>query len=279
MKKGYVSIGTLIIMISLMIISFVLMYNYFLKSHVFASEGRDNLNKEKRGVTNKLGIIDVYTTVSNNKVSQIELNAKLESLSNSVSLNNLKILVKIKDQVATLKYSNGSTNHSPSGYYTLGKETYKVPSQINDDYDEDGNYDAIFINSTTNITSINISSQGGIALGDCYNGVFRKYMAENDYVEDVNGSCDGNTNTYIVLTPKELGKGSFTVEFLREGKNYIPGRIARGDIVNFYIDLPASMGNDEDATITLIPKTGVPTTYMFHTPEYFDFGRVSLSHY
>jgi flagellin FlaB len=91
------------------------------------------------------------------------------------------------------------------------------------------------------------------------------YLEDNDF-SDSNDYCGAGTlPSNCSLTAGEVG--NFTVEYLINGSNHIPGNLQRGDVIRVYFQSDTPIGEDARIRINFIPKIGTATLVEFNTPD------------
>lgn len=88
------------------------------------------------------------------------------------------------------------------------------------------------------------------------------------------GGIENSTNTFSTDATAE--NGTFTIEYLQQGSNFVQDNLQRGDVVKLYYAAPRPIGESEDISMTFIPKIGTPTSTQFITPEVISTYQVYL---
>ncbi len=171
---------------------------------------------------------------------------------------------------------------------------YNMPETLNEDFDDDGNDDALGINQThavffisNNAPAAYMGAHIAIPLGVSIINSGAAVEVNEDISDsgvtyghlDISGTTTADNSTIglsINITPEELGKGYFVVEYLNMGSNFVEGNIGRGDVVKIYYESPGDIGEDAELRINLIPKIGTPTLTKFVTPDVISTERVYL---
>lgn len=78
------------------------------------------------------------------------------------------------------------------------------------------------------------------------------------------------------FTDSTAGNGTYTVEYLQKGTNYVKGNLQRGDVIRIYIEAPRAILEAEEMRLNFIPKIGTPTMTNFITPEVISTYQVYL---
>ena len=218
---------------------------------------------------------------------------KLAPGSDPIKLDDALMIITLHDSSATLHYRGvGNTfDQSTTGYMTnqvevLGAFSNETSYELaGNDLDDDGLPDSVYVTNAGAIT-FNLSSGVEFAISgiDCSAGptnITGTYNVNNDYIRTVEaeGSCGDNAVEagIITITPTNLGRGYFAVEYLQTGPNHIEGTLQHGDQVQLYMQPPRNIGENENVRITFIPKLGTPTYKEFTTPDVIATERVALS--
>lgn len=78
------------------------------------------------------------------------------------------------------------------------------------------------------------------------------------------------------FTNSTAGNGTYTVEYLQKGNNYVQGNLQRGDVIRIYLETPRAIDEAEEMRLNFIPKIGTPTMTNFITPEVISTYQVYL---
>jgi flagellin-like protein len=84
------------------------------------------------------------------------------------------------------------------------------------------------------------------------------------------------TNASNFSTNATTETGTFTVEYLIQGNNFVEGNLQRGDVVRIGFAAATPLGQDEAVRLNFIPKVGTPTLTKFNTPDVMSTERVYL---
>lgn len=71
----------------------------------------------------------------------------------------------------------------------------------------------------------------------------------------------------FTITPQNIGKGYYAVEYVKRVQNHLPGYLTRGELIRIYVENPGAVPEDNDIYLKLIPKTGSPTALRLVTPN------------
>lgn len=80
----------------------------------------------------------------------------------------------------------------------------------------------------------------------------------------------------VFFTPSTLNTGYYVAETLQSAKNHKAGTIRPGDIYKIHVETPGPVGEDELVRLKIIPRTGLPLSQEFLTPEVIATSQVAL---
>lgn len=246
------------------------------------SESYKTAKKSKDSLEGMVSITDISSTYAGRYIKNITMTAKLGPSAGTVSLENMGISLKSPYGTSTLSYAgNDSVNvHAADGFYTLGEESYgtsNLPYTVPDDFNADKHAETLHM--IDGMLYLNVSGAGDVRLGNCSGGAFVERLDSTSFVENVDGVCDGSTLTRVNITPAYIGKGRYSVEYVKRDVHHEEGRLQSGDIVRIRFEMRHRLGLSDEVTVTTIPKYGTPTIQMFVTPDMPGIGYVSLTHY
>lgn len=113
------------------------------------------------------------------------------------------------------------------------------------------------------------------------------YLAENTHANisycDLNFTNGSNGSWVVNGTVSQCANtsvadenGTYTVEYLQKGSNYVANKVQRGDVIKLYLLSPRDISEDETVRINVVPKSGSPTLVQFATPDVVATQRVYL---
>lgn len=284
-KKGEMGIGTLIIFISLLLVAAIAAGVLIQTSGSLQEKALSTGDQAKGQIATNVRVVEVSATDgSDGTVRYFTQIIKLAPGSEAVKLSQVLFTLNTFDKTATLKYSGtGSTlSNEVGGYSTLTIENVTGgPAAWNSpkgDYDNDGTVDVVSGGASSPVW-LNLSSGTDVLLGNCSAGTWTSLVTTNNYVASAIGYCDAgapNNTSSVTLTPRTSGTGTFAVEYLQMGSNWVNGNLQRGDIIKLYYEAPKDIGEDEHVRLNFIPKIGTPTLTEFITPEVVSEERIYL---
>jgi flagellin FlaB len=297
-KKAEMGIGTLIIFIALLLVAAVAAGVLIQTAGSLQERALTTGDQAKGQISTNVRVIEV--SASNGQdgtLEEIEQIVKLSPGSNAIKLDQTLLTMNTYDRTATLTY-RGPTgtfeNNYTEGFYTLQVETLGTVTNaadvtLSEDYDGDGEADTVNLaGAGANVGRLNFTFSGGNSLivtaftctGAAHpiDGTYAISGSDEIVSITAGGDCGANTTagTSINVTPKTLGEGFFTVEYLQRGTNPVDGNLQTGDVLKIYYEAPRSVGEDEEVRINFIPKIGTPTLTQFITPEVLSTERVYL---
>lgn len=293
-KKAEMGIGTLIIFIALLLVAAVAAGVLIQTAGSLQERALTTGDQAKGQISTNVRMVEVSATDGQDgDLDVFEQIAKLSPGSNAIKLEQTLLTANTYDRTASLTYRGNSgtfENNFTNGYYTLTVET--LPSiaasnvTLSEDYDLDGLADSAAIVSnqlvfsfsggntyTVPIANLNCTDNSSIE------GSFTVSGSDEIASISASGSCTSgalSTDAVVNVTPKKLGEGFFTVEYLQRGTNPVDGNLQTGDVIKIYYEAPREVQEDEEVRINFIPKIGTPTLTQFITPEVISTQRVYL---
>lgn len=88
------------------------------------------------------------------------------------------------------------------------------------------------------------------------------------------GGLQSDSNNFSTDAANE--NGTFTVDYLQKGSNWVEDNLQRGDVVKLFYAAPRPIEESEDISQVFIPKIGTPTSTQFITPEVISTYKVYL---
>ena len=85
-----------------------------------------------------------------------------------------------------------------------------------------------------------------------------------------------NNATFGTNQTGNEGSGNFSVNYLIQGSNHIPGNLQRGDVIRIDLQAPRQIGESESVRLNFIPKIGTATLVEFNTPDVISTQRAYL---
>lgn len=297
-KKAEMGIGTLIIFIALLLVAAIAAGVLIQTSGSLQEKAISTGDQAKGQIATNIKVVEVSATDgSDGLLNTMEQVIKLAPGSDDIKIEQSILTVNTYDKTASLKYKgvNATFENTNEGYNTWNQEditgtTINMANNytLAEDYDDDTLDDILTVNSSGHVLFIMSSgARYGVPLSsvDC-NGTNSTFdttiTVNNDYIDYIVflGACGSDTiwagNMTLNITPKKLGQGYFSVEYLQRGSNPVAGNLQRGDVVKIYFEAPRDIGEDEKIRINFIPKIGVPTLTEFITPEVISTERVYL---
>lgn len=204
-------------------------------------------------------------------------------------------------------FTNFLTPIENYGYLTAigienGAGGYQIPAnrlhlyqpyfELNEDLDNDGQDDIFIINQTD--LSVFYSSKGNTTeqfnlttgvvypLGiDLSTGGQILDEVEVELVDNESSTVFGilllngttsrasyiDSSVTFNIIPENIYKGYFSIEYVQQGPNNIPGILSNGDVIRIYYETPRDIVEDEHVRITLIPRSGGQTFSEFYMPN------------
>jgi len=298
-------IGTLIIFIALLLVAAIASGVLIQSSSTLQEKALMTGTQAEGQIATGIKVVELSATdgidAGLNHFIQI---VKLSPGSSDIKLDEILITMNSFDKSASLRYRGtaGTFVNSNSGYNTYSTEevmnhtgagainiSMKNNFTLTEDYDDDGSDDwltvtplgkiAIYFSGGGNYTVPATSVTCSGAQHEVSQVTVTANTAEIGEVY-IDGDCGRNyfltSNLSVNVTPAEIGKGYFTVQYLQRGANPVVGNLQRGDIVKMYFEAPKTIGEDEKIRVNFIPKTGSPTLTEFITPEVISTERVYL---
>ncbi len=295
MKKAEMGIGTLIIFIALLLVAAVAAGVLIQTSGSLQERALTTGDQAKSQIATNVRVVEVSATDGQDgTLENFEEIIKLSPGSNPIKLSQTLLTMNTYDKTAVLTY-RGTTgtydNDITNGFYTVApNETLPVvtnvsPVNLTEDYDLDGSYDTVILDSNGNL-NFTFSGGNNLVVTD-FNCTGASHSIDGTYtitgsaeVEQIiaSGSCgaDSTSGATIVVVPKRAGEGFFTVEYLQRGNNPVDGNLQTGDVIKLYYEAPRTVTEDEEIRLNFIPKIGTPTLTQFITPEVISTERVYL---
>lgn len=290
-KKAEMGIGTLIIFIALLLVAAVAAGVLIQTAGSLQERALTTGDQAKGQISTNVRVIEVSATSGGDgTLEDFEQIAKLSPGSNAIKLEQTLLTMNTYDKTASLTY-RGTTgtfeNDATSGFYTLSTETLgnitnTTNTTLAEDYDLDGTLDSASLEGANNELTFWFSGGNTLSTGVYCNGtaLSSSYaISGSDEVESISasGTCDGYVGTASInVTPKAIGDGFFTVEYLQRGTNPVDGNLQTGDVIKIYYEAPREVTEDEEVRINFIPKIGTPTLTQFITPEVISTERVYM---
>ena len=287
-------IGTLIIFIALLLVASIAAAVLIQTVGSLQESALTTGDQAQDQIATNIQVTEVSATDGGDgTVEFLEEIAMLSPGSTSINLDQILLTVNTYDYTATLIYRGTlgtADNDYTDGYYTLALETLggtvnTTPSDLEEDYDIDGVVDQVMISngflhfvfsSGENYTMPGVNCSGVDAT------VTTSVVAVSNIVESIIivGDCGNDqintTAAEVIVTPKDIGEGFFTVDYLQHGTNPVDGTLQTGDVIKIYYEAPRAIAEDEEVRINFIPKIGTPTLTQFITPQVMSTERVYL---
>lgn len=291
-KKAEMGIGTLIIFIALLLVAAVAAGVLIQTAGSLQERALTTGDQAKGQISTNVRVIEVSATSgSDGTLEEFEQIAKLSPGSNAIKLEQTLLTMNTYDRTASLTYRGTSGTYeddATTGFYTLSVEelgniTNTSNSTLAEDYDLDGVADNASLEGTDNELTFWFSGGNTLSTGIYINGSVLSgttSISNSDEVSSITASgtpMDGAVDTASInVTPKTIGDGFFTVEYLQRGTNPVDGNLQTGDVIKIYYEAPREVTEDEEVRINFIPKIGTPTLTQFITPEVISTERVYL---
>lgn len=293
-KKAEMGIGTLIIFIALLLVAAVAAGVLIQTAGSLQERALTTGDQAKGQISTNVRVMEVSATDGRDgSLEEVEEIMKLSPGSDAIKLEQTLLTMNTFDRTATLTYRGTDGTYERDineGFYTLKDETLGNVSNtsnftLSEDYDLDGVEDNVTLDTngqlsfsfsdgnTLTVTDFNCS-------GSSHDITGTYTISGSDEVREISasGSC-GNDYTApaeINVTPKRIGEGFFTVEYLQRGNNPVDGNLQTGDVIKVYYEAPRAMTEDEEIRINFVPKIGTPTLTQFITPEVISTERLYL---
>jgi hypothetical protein len=186
-----------------------------------------------------------------------------------------------------------------NGYYTRNQETVDILINttiwytFSEDIDYDGDYtDRVHVSanganlefdfSGAGLYNYSIPSIAGASTTPVLLDVAKENINPTNATYGkiyLNGTATVNDSVpagTIIVYPHKEGEGMFTVEYLQQGTNHIPGNLQKGDLIKLCYEAPQDIGEDVEVRLNFIPKIGTATLTDFVTPDVISTERVYL---
>ena len=291
-KKAEMGIGTLIIFIALLLVAAVAAGVLIQTAGSLQERALTTGDQAKGQISTNVRVVEVSATSgTDGTLEEVEQIAKLSPGSNAIKLEQTLLTMNTYDRTASLTYRGTSgtyENDYTNGFYTLqvetlGNVTNTSNTTLSEDYDLDGVADTASLEGANKELTFWFSGGNSLSTGIYVNGTALSgttSISGSDEVESISASgtpIDGAIDTAVInVTPKRLGDGFFTVEYLQRGTNPVDGNLQTGDVIKIYYETPRPVTEDEEVRINFIPKIGTPTLTQFITPEVVSTERVYL---
>jgi archaellin len=282
-KKAEMGIGTLIIFIALLLVAAIAAGVLIQTTGSLQEKALSTGNQAKGQIATNARIIEVSASDGRNgTVRYFTSIVKLASGSDAIKLSEVLVTMNTYDMTATLQYAGDSAvyENRADGYYTMNPTLYEYSAggrEIRDDYDNDQLIDRLDGGIGGNLI-LNLSTDGEFILGACVAGTpdYSAYNAGNYLSNTPVITCNDTNVTSVYLTPRDSGRGVFSVEYLQTGPNHVLGNLQRGDVIKIYYEAPRDIGEAEQVRQNMIPKIGTPTLTEYITPEVISEQRIYL---
>ena len=282
-KRAEMGIGTLIIFIALLLVAAIAAGVLIQTSGSLQEKALSTGDQAEGQIATNSRVIEVSATDGRaGELRNFTQIMKLAPGSEAIKLEQALLTINTFDRTATLHYAgtDSSLTNAYNGFYTIAPRNYSGgPSSwsMPTDLDEDDNQDSLsggLNGANVTLTISNGTSSYTLSLGNCSSPDVT--FADDDYVASSSLTCDGTNATHVYIIPRTSGSGTFAVEYLQTGSNWVDGNLQRGDVIKVYYEAPKNIGEDEYVRINFIPKIGTPTLTEFITPEVISEERIYL---
>ncbi len=309
-KKAEMGVGTLIVFIAMLLVAAVAAGVLIQTASSLQEKALSTGQQARSQISTNARVIEVSATDGRNgNLTDFQQIVKLSPGSDPMKLEQIIFTFNTKDHTSTLKY-RGTTSicekNNQNGYNTWNLEQLSdVNTTVNaitleEDLDDDGSDDYLYISDTENLTIVvNLSTAGAIYVHNAGENISdASTTAVNvgwSNVAVMNGTSAtaaslrttfayitiGTTNTNDTLdtlriTPYREGEGYFSVVYEQTGTNHVLGNLQRGDIIRLCYEAPGEIVEDEEVRLNFIPKIGTPTLTKFVSPDVISTERVYL---
>jgi flagellin-like protein len=301
-KKAEMGVGTLIIFIAMLLVAAVAAGVLLQTAGSLQERALSTGQQARSQISTNAETIEVSATDGRDgNLTDFSQYMKLSPGSDPVKLDQIIFTFNTKDNTATLKYRGADSicaQNNVDGYNTLDVEviTTAVNTTVNnyqleDDFDDDGAADYLYVYNSTTL-AMNLSSNGTIFV-NLDSGLFN--TTTSNVVMTSKTIANGSTiyatidldavitvannipaTGYFRITPYRLGEGYFSVVYEQQGTNWVNGNLQRGDVIKLCFESPRDVTEDEEVRLNFIPKIGTATLTQFVTPDVISTERVYL---
>jgi archaellin len=272
-RKANIGIGTLVTFIALLLVAAIEASVLIQNSGKFKESAYKTSSQAKDTITTAGRFVEVSATDgSDSKLNYFTAILRLASGSDDIKLENVIFSLSVDDLTASLTYAgtDATFENSIDGYHTLNQVNMSYSGSIVNltaDFDDDGLPEDLSGGSGGSDLFFNLSSGVSINLGNCNAGTHDNPPSSNDYINSAQIICSGNEPERVIINPKNIGKGKFSVSYLQISNNHIPGNIRRGEVIKIFFEAPRAIENDEKIKIMFLSGNGHPTLIEFKTPQ------------
>lgn len=302
-KKAEMGVGTLIVFIAMLLVAAVAAGVLIQTSTSLQEKALATGQQARSQISTNARVIEVSGADGRNgNLTDFHEIVKLSPGSDPIKLSQIIFTFNTKDRTSTLKYRGTDgvcEKNNDDGYNTWNEEKLlevnQTQLQLEEDYDDDGADDYIFLDNTTDtyMVYVNLSTAGLFAVNTSQNlsDVPTGGQNINEYVTlrnetegityayvNVSGTQEMNDTLMDMVTvePYRDGEGYFTAMYEQVGTNHVPGNLQRGDIIRMCFEGPGEVTEDQQVRLNFIPKIGTPTLTQFVTPDVISTQRVYL---
>jgi flagellin-like protein len=302
MKKAEMGVGTLIIFIAMLLVAAVAAGVLIQTAGSLQEKSLATGQQARSQISTNAETVEVSATDGRGgALTEFHQLLKLAPGSDEIKLDQVIFTFNTKDKSSTLKYrgiDGVCRNNFTTGYYTRNQES---PSAFNittwyhftEDIDFDGVYnDWVHVAVGGANLEFNLSGAGRYnysitsLVGASETPV--TFTVEKTNINPTNSSfgkisINGTSSKNLtmdtgmaIIYPHKEGEGMFTVEYLQQGTNHIPGNLQKGDLIKLCYEAPQNIGEDTEVRLNFIPKIGTATLTDFVTPDVISTERVYL---
>jgi archaellin len=272
-RKASLGIGSMVILIALILIGVIASAVLLQTSSSFKETSYKTASQARNTIATSVRFVEVSAEDGTNaRLTDFVAIVRLASGSTEIKIDESTFAFSVDDITANLLFAgdSASNDNGIDGYYTLNTVNISyigTEVALSDDYDDDGIAENISGGAGGSDVVLGISSGDSVNLGNCNGGAHDNAPNSGDYINSATIICSGNDPTRVIIVPKNIGIGKFSISYLQTGQNHIIGNMKRGDIIKIFFEAPREIENDEDIRMIYIPSDGHPTMIEFTTPQ------------
>jgi flagellin FlaB len=308
-KKAEMGVGTLIVFIAMLLVAAVAAGVLIQTASSLQEKSLSTGQQARAQIATNARVIEVSATDGRNgNLTDFQQIMKLSPGSYPIKLDQIIFTFNTKDKTSTLKYKGEDgicIKNNTVGYNTWNEENILVDVnttvnhyRLEEDYDDDGSDDFMYLSSDGRTLIFNMSEVGwlNLTLGTGAFNLTNITTPENgtadltsqpvtngtdvfayvtlEGVSNTNNTLEGNMSFQV--SPYDLGEGYFVAIYEQEGTNHVDGNLQRGDIIRLCYEAPGQIVEDDHVRLNFIPKIGTATLTEFVTPDVISTQRVYL---
>ncbi len=307
-KKAEMGVGTLIVFIAMLLVAAVAAGVLIQTVTSLQEKALSTGGQAKSQISTNAQVIEVSATDGRNgNLTDFQQLIKLSPGSDPIKLDQIIFTVNTKDTTSTLRYRGTSSiceKNNVNGYNTwtiehLGEVNTSSNFTLEEDLDDDGADDTVYISDAENLTltfvlstagNYSVTIPGNINLTDVpasgttftssATGTVRNGTGGTTYatIALVGTATENNSldSGIVRVTPYRNGEGYFSAVYEQQGTNWVNGNLQRGDIIRLCYESGGEIEEDSLIRLNFIPKIGTSTLTEFVTPDVISTERVYL---